>query len=1198
MGSFSTSLSGLNAEEQALSVISNDLSNLNTTAFKTGTPVFSDLFYQMLGTDGAGDPVQVGVGATMSSVSSPMTQGSVTTTGVPTDVAIQGNGLFILDQNGTQVYTRAGSFTLSPQGNLVDSNGNNVMGYSAVNGTISTSQALSPIVISSGQSYPPNATANVQLDMNLDATDTSLAPAIGTLTVPPPALPTAGQTATIGGTVYTFAKTITPQSAANTVLIGADVGSTLANLAGALNASTTGGQAAGTTYGSGTVANALVTATGSTATSLNLQAINTGAIGNSDATSTAWTAGSFAAADLAGGVTAQQATGTLTVPPPLPTPGQTVTIGGTAYTFATAITAQSAADTVLIDPSGSVQNTLANLAGAINLSTTNGQAAGTTYSSATSQNLTVTATGSTATTLTLQALNSGSAGDQDVTASQWAAGTFGGGDLGGGVDAVPATATFTVPAATLPNAGDTIDIGGTTYTFEKTLQPTSPADTVLIDPAGSVQQTLANLAGAINLSTSNGQGPDATYSSLTVLANASVKASNPTATSLTLQAATGGTGGDSISTTSASWGTSQGVFQVTDLSGGGTGVPASATLTVPAGAAALAGGETVTIGGTTYTFATSVAGAPADTVLIDPGGSVAATLANLAGAMSLSTSNGQGSTGPNATYSSLTVLANPVTASNPTATSLTLTAASSGAGGNSTPVSTTWSGALFGGGALAGGVNALTATGTFSISLPTPSPGQTVSVGGTIYTFQNGPVGNDPENTVEIGQDVQSTMANLMAAINLGAGAGTAYSTLTVTANSSVTASNPTGTSLTLTAVPVGTAGNNSIGTTTDWAGGSFGAADLTGGLDAVTATGAYTVPVSLPSTGQTVTVGATTYTFVQDSAHLTAPGDVVYGPDVATTLANLASAINATPAGAGITYATGTTANPSVTATGSTSSTLTLQAIQSGSVGNSTATATNWTGGTFGAGDLTGGTDAGTFSAPMTVYDSLGNSHVLSFNFTKSSAGDWDYQITIPAADVGGTGNPQVIATGTLQFGPDGSLISPSADIQGISVPGLADGAKTMSLNWQLFTSPGNAVITQTAEASTSSGTTQDGYGSGTLQSYSIDPSGTIDGVLSNEQTVSLGQIALATFPNYDGLTNLGSNDYKASLASGAASVGTPNSGGRGTLEGGALEASNVDIATAFTQLIQAERGYEANAKAITTADDVMQASIALIQG
>jgi flagellar hook-basal body protein len=90
MGSFSTSLSGLDGEEQALSVISNDLANLNTTAFKSGTPIFSDLFYQLLGTDGAGDPIQLGVGSKMGSISAPLTQGSVTTTGIPTDVAIRG----------------------------------------------------------------------------------------------------------------------------------------------------------------------------------------------------------------------------------------------------------------------------------------------------------------------------------------------------------------------------------------------------------------------------------------------------------------------------------------------------------------------------------------------------------------------------------------------------------------------------------------------------------------------------------------------------------------------------------------------------------------------------------------------------------------------------------------------------------------------------------------------------------------------------------------------------------------------------------------------------------------------------------------------------------------------------------------------------------------------------------------------------
>jgi len=184
------------------------------------------------------------------------------------------------------------------------------------------------------------------------------------------------------------------------------------------------------------------------------------------------------------------------------------------------------------------------------------------------------------------------------------------------------------------------------------------------------------------------------------------------------------------------------------------------------------------------------------------------------------------------------------------------------------------------------------------------------------------------------------------------------------------------------------------------------------------------------------------------------------------------------------------------------------------------------------------------------------------------------------------------------LQFDSSGNLISPSADVTGINISGLADGAKTMSLDWQLFSSPGNSVITQTAEPSATSGTEQNGYSAGTLQSYSINSSGVIDGVLSNGQTVALGQIALATFPNYDGMTNLGSDDYQASLASGAPSMGTPGTGGSGTLDGGSLEASNVDIATAFTMLIQAERGYEANAKAITTADNVMQASINLIQG
>ncbi len=347
---------------------------------------------------------------------------------------------------------------------------------------------------------------------------------------------------------------------------------------------------------------------------------------------------------------------------------------------------------------------------------------------------------------------------------------------------------------------------------------------------------------------------------------------------------------------------------------------------------------------------------------------------------------------------------------------------------------------------------------------------------------------------------------------------------------------------------------------------------------------------------GETVSIEGTTYTFVTAlSTGPTVADQVLIGNAASNTLSNLADAINGA-ADVGTNYSTGTSANTNVTAAAS-GSALTVQSIALGTSGDSLTTTTDMANGSFASSTLAGGEAGGTFSSPITVYDSLGESHVLTFNFSETSSGNWTYQITIPAADVGATGNPQVVANGTLQFNSSGDLISPAANVAGISISGLADGAKTMSLNWQLFNPSGSSVITQTAEPSATSGSVQDGYSAGTLQSYSINSDGIIDGVLSNGQTLALGQIALATFPNYDGLTNLGSNDFQRSLASGAASISAPGTGGCGTLDGGSLEASNVDIATAFTMLMEAQNGYEANAKAITTADNVMQAVIALIQ-
>jgi flagellar hook protein FlgE len=242
-----------------------------------------------------------------------------------------------------------------------------------------------------------------------------------------------------------------------------------------------------------------------------------------------------------------------------------------------------------------------------------------------------------------------------------------------------------------------------------------------------------------------------------------------------------------------------------------------------------------------------------------------------------------------------------------------------------------------------------------------------------------------------------------------------------------------------------------------------------------------------------------------------------------------------------------------------------------------------------------------GTFSTALTVYDSLGAAHILSYTFTNTGPLAWNYSITIPAADVGGVAGaaPVVVKAGTMTFNGSGQLLTPAADVAAIPIAGLADGANTLTFNWNLYTPGpgGTGIITLNAAASSASNTQQDGYASGSLVSYSIGADGTVDGTFSNGQTQALGQILLASFPNQEGLSRIGSNEFAATLASGAANIGVAGTGGRGTLSGGALEASNVDISTQFANLIVAESGYQANAKVVTTLDTVVQDTINLIQ-
>ena len=163
MPDFSIPLSGLTASQTALSAISNNLANMNTTGYKDNAVSFQDLFYQNIGSTGSGDPEQVGAGVTVGSISTNFTGGDVQTTGVNTDVAISNNGFFILQaSNGANYYTRDGEFTVNSDGYLVAQDGSQVLGYSPTG-------SLGPLQLGAGQISPSNATSAIQLETNLDA---------------------------------------------------------------------------------------------------------------------------------------------------------------------------------------------------------------------------------------------------------------------------------------------------------------------------------------------------------------------------------------------------------------------------------------------------------------------------------------------------------------------------------------------------------------------------------------------------------------------------------------------------------------------------------------------------------------------------------------------------------------------------------------------------------------------------------------------------------------------------------------------------------------------------------------------------------------------------------------------------------------------------------------------------------------------
>jgi flagellar hook protein FlgE len=229
------------------------------------------------------------------------------------------------------------------------------------------------------------------------------------------------------------------------------------------------------------------------------------------------------------------------------------------------------------------------------------------------------------------------------------------------------------------------------------------------------------------------------------------------------------------------------------------------------------------------------------------------------------------------------------------------------------------------------------------------------------------------------------------------------------------------------------------------------------------------------------------------------------------------------------------------------------------------------------------------TFPAQLTVYDSLGQPQTVTATFTKTAANTWNYSLALPAgASTGGTN-----LTGTLQFDGTGKLITPVTNVAGVSFTGLSDGANNLVLNWDLYGGNGSPTITQVDTTSAVSATNQDGYASGEYAGFSIDSNGVISAKFSNGRTEAVGQLALANITNQQGLKLDAGNLYETTLASGAASVGVAGAGGLGTVQDAALEGSNVNISNEFSNLIVAERAYEASSKAVTTFDQVTQDAI-----
>jgi flagellar hook protein FlgE len=231
-------------------------------------------------------------------------------------------------------------------------------------------------------------------------------------------------------------------------------------------------------------------------------------------------------------------------------------------------------------------------------------------------------------------------------------------------------------------------------------------------------------------------------------------------------------------------------------------------------------------------------------------------------------------------------------------------------------------------------------------------------------------------------------------------------------------------------------------------------------------------------------------------------------------------------------------------------------------------------------------------FSSTVTVYDSLGNAHDVTVYFTKNASNSWEWHAMVDGGELtGGTaGTPTEGASGTLTFTTDGELDTETMGATSWNFVGATAG-QAIAFDFGTSIAEGGTGLdatTQFASASTTNGLSQDGWAAGTVSGIGIESDGTVMGMFSNGQQRVLGQLAIADFASVDGLDRAGHGLWQASKASGEPLLGAAEAGGRGSIISGALEQSNVDIGQEFVNLISYQRGFQANSRVITTADEV----------